>query len=218
MQVKISFADQVKKLIPVGEYTLSINVKAQGTDDKGNADQQFYCGTEDISVVFNRKRYRIEPEEIYSVYPPKGAFGDFHDHLPHIIFERTTLPWEFFTDKEPSLALLLFSETEEVRYTEGKVEELFGNPKEDEIYNPAIMGPSDLDFWDKDDVSAALDIPISLFQKVQVNKEERKLLTHIRKVSLDDKVTDPTVKSGEFASIICNRFLRFSFNQLILNC
>ena len=61
----------------------------------------------------------LNPEEVYSVYPPKGQIGDFANSLPHVVFTRRTLPWERSLtptrnkgDTRPWMALLVVSATD----------------------------------------------------------------------------------------------------------
>ena len=72
-------------------------------------------------------RFRLQPQDVHSLFPPAGSLGDHANTLPHIILNRSTLPWERLawplqagdTDAEkvakraiPWLALLLFDQDE----------------------------------------------------------------------------------------------------------
>ena len=39
-------------------------------------------------------RYALTGSEAYSCYPAPGQIGKFYETLPHIVFDRCTLPWE----------------------------------------------------------------------------------------------------------------------------
>ena len=39
-------------------------------------------------------RFALTGSEAYSCYPGPGQIGKFYDTLPHIVFDRCTLPWE----------------------------------------------------------------------------------------------------------------------------
>ncbi|THF51775.1 hypothetical protein E6C50_08445 [Flavobacterium supellecticarium] len=79
-------------------------------------------------------RFTLNPNDIYSVYPPANQSGNYSESLPHLVFTRRTLPWERTLDGKlpvfqrdttpenlrnpqdsppvPWMALLLFDEEE----------------------------------------------------------------------------------------------------------
>lgn len=79
-------------------------------------------------------RFTLNPNDIYSVYPPANQSGNYSESLPHLVFTRRTLPWERTLDGKlpvfqrestpenkrnpqdsppvPWMALLLFDEDE----------------------------------------------------------------------------------------------------------
>ena len=65
-------------------------------------------------------RFSLDPALIQSQFPPPKSIGEYYNILPHIILNRTTLPWERTIDNSPpsetnqpqsGLALLLFDST-----------------------------------------------------------------------------------------------------------
>ena len=69
------------------------------------------------------ERFDLKPSDIHAVFPPDGNLGEHSNVLPHIILNRSTLPWERRAEAEipdedeelsnvPWLALLLFDEDE----------------------------------------------------------------------------------------------------------
>ena len=50
--------------------------------------------------VVQGPRYSLAPSEIQAVFPPEGSLGDHASTLPHILFERSTLPWERRADPD----------------------------------------------------------------------------------------------------------------------
>ncbi|WP_374172948.1 hypothetical protein [Flavobacterium tructae] len=111
-----------------GKYTTEVNQRIL----KENRSIQ------DIKKTFNfgvdAARFTLNPNDIYSVYPPVNKSGSYSESLPHLVFTRRTLPWERTIDgmlpifqrtttpKEkrnpldsppvPWMALLLFDEEE----------------------------------------------------------------------------------------------------------
>lgn len=71
------------------------------------------------------ERYQLPGQAIRAVFPPKGSQGDYWRVLPHLILERSTLPWERSSERSadpftaaPWLALLVFHEDEEPAVTQ----------------------------------------------------------------------------------------------------
>ncbi|PQJ29845.1 hypothetical protein [Rubritalea profundi] len=84
-------------------------------------------------------RFQLAPQDIYTVFPPPGSLGEHSNVLPHVIFNRSTLPWEreIWSGKDQPeegesgssaswLALLVFhqDDIEEGRVSQPKVMEL----------------------------------------------------------------------------------------------
>lgn len=90
-----------------GKYTIKVTQNTnQGID---YATEQFF--------FIAGERFHIQREEIGGVYPPKNGLGDYSKVAPHLVLNRSTLPWErqpqeSNTDHAPWLSLLLFTESE----------------------------------------------------------------------------------------------------------
>lgn len=67
------------------------------------------------------ERFELKPTDIHAVFPPSGSLGEHANVLPHIILNRSTLPWERSADTSndnfPWLALLLFEDGEKLSGT-----------------------------------------------------------------------------------------------------
>src|SRR6476661_6695233 len=85
----IEFLENHQTVLPPGDYTLSVTqeISAENirSENKFNATLKF-------SVL--SPRFTLDPQEIQAVFPPAGSLGDHANVLPHIIFNRSTLPWE----------------------------------------------------------------------------------------------------------------------------
>ncbi|HEU4834352.1 MAG TPA: hypothetical protein VFS90_08060 [Pyrinomonadaceae bacterium] len=101
-----------------GEYVLEVKqqVKIDGTyvwsNDAAPAAQ--------LKFSVNGPRFSLDPNLIQSQFPPPKSIGEYYNILPHIILNRTTLPWERTIDNsapgtndKPTawMALLLFDAT-----------------------------------------------------------------------------------------------------------
>jgi len=72
--------------------------------------------TKPIRFTVSGERFELKPTDIHAVFPPDGSLGEHSNVLPHIILNRSTLPWERQSVSNNNdtawLALLLFEETE----------------------------------------------------------------------------------------------------------
>jgi len=74
------------------------------------------------NFIVQGERFAIRPNDIQSIYPPNLANGEFDGDLPHVVFNKRTLPWEReFKANDKSyegyswLAVLLFNDDEVVK-------------------------------------------------------------------------------------------------------
>jgi hypothetical protein len=149
----------------------------------------------------------LAPDEIYAVYPPDGALGDYTADLPHIILNHSTLPWQETADPNrddlPWLALLLFDDQDlpqphvvtigQLRDPATLPPELRGVP-----FPSASLGDSQ----PAGDKVSIIDVPADDLRQLMPAQDARRqdlaLLAHVRR--------DPS--GGERAVIIGNRLPR----------
>jgi hypothetical protein len=153
-------------------------------------------------------RFSLDPDEIYSVYPPDGSSGAYDSTVPHVVFRRKTLPWERkLTPGEPPppwMALLLFEE-----------DELAGHPFETRLLTDLAGFGFRLEDWEKNPPPdpngernsrcKMLHIPWSLFRSVRPLEDELRYLAHTRGVFKDHKEDVPGIDDGWFSVILANR-------------
>src|ERR1700754_3862661 len=110
---EIQFIEDHRPALDAGDYTLTLEhdfkTGVTGTS-KANITKRF-------SV--RGPRYSLLPELIHTRFPPPGSRGHDWHVFPHIVLERSTLPWERTalkgggsTGDPPWLALLLFTQDE----------------------------------------------------------------------------------------------------------
>jgi hypothetical protein len=158
--------------------------------------------------VVSGPRFALNPADIYSVYPPEGATGDFKSSLPHIVFARPTIPWERKVSSaspghRPWMALLLFSAEDGVPAIEPrKVRDLF------EKLPPGVCGPLGLvcQDYELDDPCNAIDLDAELFRRVAPSEAGLDYLAHVRAVDTNHKETASFLTDGSFSVVIGNRF------------
>ena len=69
-----------------GAYVASVTSKLEA--GKQSLEQQSVAQTFHVGGP----RYALTGGEVYSCYPPPGQIGAFSNTLPHIVFDRCTLP------------------------------------------------------------------------------------------------------------------------------
>ncbi|MDR3336141.1 MAG: hypothetical protein LBT16_02955 [Treponema sp.] len=196
------FAESCLPVLQSGEYTIAVS---QTTKALGNSNDTVKTFT------IEGPRFSLLPEEINSVYPPSGMKGSFDLSLPHIVFNRKTLPWERALEgpspvhvekkaaapvkQPPWMALLLFCGNEVPEKRTGEVGKVFAGSLED-TYFPA------LNFGDeeKSELCTYIDIDTHTFKNIVPWPDELALLSHARKI--DPALKRAAADDGEWKSVI----------------
>src|SRR5262245_26168980 len=78
-----------------GEYILNVKQQVQidGMNRWGN-DQWSAVPSARLQFSVAGPRFSLDPGLIQSQFPPPKSVGEYYSVLPHIILNRTTLPWE----------------------------------------------------------------------------------------------------------------------------
>jgi len=205
----IRFHQKCDPPLTAGEYTVELGQRVTQLDN-----QEFNNRSDPFSFTVGAPRFTLSPADIYSVYPPDGAAGDYSNSLPHIVFTRRTLPWErnleqgSGTSGVPWMALLLLSEED----GEGgksippivprKVSELI-QPEEKDVTGPNITG---LKEFEKKDSCFTVDLDAGRFGKIAPRRADLEYLAHVREVNTDHKETLSFLADGWFSVVIGNRF------------
>src|SRR5215207_4516855 len=107
---KLEFIQYHLSGLTAGDYIISVKQNVQ-IGNKAVASSPFSL-ERTFSVA--GERFNIQPAEIQAVFPPANSLGEHSSVLPHIVFNRSTVPWERRGDNQnahvPWLALLLFEE------------------------------------------------------------------------------------------------------------
>lgn len=114
---QIQFVDSHRVGLEAGDYTLTVGQEVK-VDQTVEIRQQ--TTSKHLNFSVRAERFELHPQTIHAVFPPPGSRGDFWHALPHVILNRSTLPWErtsLANDGDPTtdppwLALLLFHEDE----------------------------------------------------------------------------------------------------------
>jgi len=112
---QIEFSPAHRPVLPIGDYSIEIKpgLKVDGSDKNGEIPTVV-----PQSFVISGERFALQSADVVAVFPPDGSIGDHSNVLPHLILQRSTLPWERAADPAdpkastlPWLALLVFDET-----------------------------------------------------------------------------------------------------------
>jgi hypothetical protein len=202
-----------------GEYV--IDVKQQVQIDK--SDVWANAPGAQMKFAVNGPRFSLDPTMIQSQFPPPKSIGEYYNILPHIILNRTTLPWERTIDNSPPsetkqpqswLALLLFDSTGDqgVQVSNITVQDLIdtysnsatpqGAPEFVKVLprdpnTQAKPGELMLEVGQHPkDRLTVLDVPKQLLSKILPGQNEIRFLSHVRRVAANE---------DGYPVILCNR-------------
>ncbi|MGF1937815.1 MAG: hypothetical protein RM347_026090 [Nostoc sp. ChiQUE02] len=191
---QIQFIENHLPDLKAGKYRIEISqdIKIQQPQVQETYQQikTFYIASE---------RFTLPLESIHSVFPPESSLGDYSAVLPHIVLNRSTLPWERKVgsdNKVPWLALLLFHETDKLDEIEKlNLKDARNEPK----YELGDRFPPEAQ--EQDENISIIKIPDDLIREIIPTQDELKLLAHVRQVSqrieLAEKITELAVIIGD---------------------
>ena len=111
---QIDFAQYHQPALENGEYRVTVS---QTLNINGNETQLGGRSRSVAEFFVAGERFRINPSEIGTVFPPNNSLGDHGNVLPHILLTRDTLPWERKAIPEdpdtPWMGLLVVHEEEQ---------------------------------------------------------------------------------------------------------
>lgn len=76
--------------------------------------------TKTLRIAALGPRFSLEPQLVVGKFPPEKSLGEYYTVMPHIVLQRSTLPWERKVADTPAyadapwLALLLFTKEENI--------------------------------------------------------------------------------------------------------
>lgn len=193
---KIEFIQYHQPVLKDGNYEITVTQEIKG--EKITTNNSFSI-TRKFSV--SGERFELNPTDIHAVFPPDGSLGEHSNVLPHIILNRSTLPWErqaiSNNNNIPWLALLLFEETEN---PESKIITL-KTLKDINSYSAKFPNFRLESGQHEDDKVIIIDVNKKLLKEILPTKEDLAYLAHVR------QGTDEQGKlvGDELAVVIGNR-------------
>jgi hypothetical protein len=193
---KIEFIQYHRPALKDGDYQITLTQQITGEKIPANTSFQI---TRKFSV--GAERFDLKPTDIHAVFPPDGSLGEHSNVLPHIILNRSTLPWERQAISNNNniswLALLLFEETEAPETQIITLETLkYINSYPAKFPNFTLESGQH-----EDDKVIIIDVQKQLLEKILPPTEDLTYLAHVR------QGTDAqgNLIGDELAVIICNR-------------
>ena len=115
---RVEFVDHHRVALEAGDYEVILQQEGTVVDEKGSHKIQCKEKRQPFSIL--GEQYALDPNSVHTVFPPAGSRGDFWHALPHMVLNRSTLPWERSGQEDtpdpaktpPWLALLVFHEDE----------------------------------------------------------------------------------------------------------
>ncbi|MEO1261715.1 MAG: hypothetical protein AAFZ15_23125 [Bacteroidota bacterium] len=149
-------------------------------------------------------RFIINPADIITKFPSPGSTGEYFNILPHIVLDRSTLPWERYADEGeshdtlPWMVLLLFDESELEQVERTIVPASTLNKATENPYFPGLNAEKEEKLKDKVSV---IDVPVSLLKTVMPKPGDLYYLAHVRQ----GKNWYDQEEGKEAAVVVCNR-------------
>jgi hypothetical protein len=214
----VTFIQYDEPALQAGQYTVTARQETNQTDP--NVPGSFEA-TRQFAVA--GERFSFDPSELAALYPPDKATGELSGVLPHVLFNRRTLPWERTAVKAPGapwLAILLFDDGHQPTVQKLTAKDLIpagtaitvagsgstvkgtgAMPKGYASY-PSI---NPLDYGETpDDVCMAIDLDPATFTALAPTTDDLPYLAHIRETDTVD-VHDTVESSSSLAVVLGNR-------------
>ena len=159
--------------------------------------------TVDATVEVTAPRFTLPADQLLSTFPPNQAEGAFSSRLPQVVLKRRTLPWERELDGNPDvtstlprglpwLALLVLADAEAELRTARPITECVTT-------GVNLAGDNDATVGD------CIVVTERVVQQVFPTKAELPLLSHVRRVDLNDTELALGDDDGWMAVVLSNR-------------
>jgi hypothetical protein len=206
---KVTFVQNSLPALDAGEYELKISQLVDGVHGDKIAKDEIK-GSE--CFIVRGERFKLDPADLHSVFPPDNASGEYASTLPHVVLERISLPWE----RSPlATGAMKTKAGENVPAWLGILVVDDGDLAEFPAFNPQPRTAKVADFFQPqlgaclscfgsarpvdaldygesvEDPCFALDMPLELFRAVAPSLEDLKLLAHVRSMIVENQEMCP---------------------------
>ena len=201
-QVSVKFLQRHEPALESGDYEITVKQSVTITDHAS-------IGAFEAAKLFTvaGERFELKPTDVHSVFPPDGNLGEHSNVFPHLILDRSTLPWERtaerYADGEPKqktgvpwLALLIFDENQKPEPETVKAIELVNRTFKAKFPKITLESAQN----DSDQLTV-IDVPRRVLAAIMPSVDELMLLAHVR-FGVDTK---GNATGDQLAVIIANR-------------
>lgn len=218
----VRFFDRVQPALLSGAYQAEISQSISA-----GTDQAEYKAVQSFTVT--GPRLALDPNDLFTAYPPDQSTGDWREYLPHLVLNRRTLPWERTIDDSPVsggtealpwLAALLF-DPDELRSPDGPDPGVTAQSPIrsftiglDELLQPpaGTLGPqfspaavAELKATEAGSRFSVIDVAAGAFRGLLPGSQELPFLAHARQVDVADKALQSANPEGWFSVVVANR-------------
>lgn len=188
---KVTLITDERPPLQAGSYELGIQQEVTISDDDFNVGDK---GHKKVKFGVLGNRFQLNPSVIHSCYPPPGGNGFYDEVLPHIVFNKATLPWEYSVetaaiDKSKGwLCVVLFNENEIANTADDSKEKITEETAQVKNLKYILGDPR---FGETgEDICQVINIPTALANKTIPKYDDLDWLTHVRSVSTADKTEE----------------------------
>jgi hypothetical protein len=198
-QVKVQFIEYRQPPLDSGIYKVKVEQTIKTIKQSRKISEQKF--EKQLSFYVDGHRFApLNPDTIYTVFPPAGNLGEYSNALPHITLKRGTLPWERTIKKTnadlPWLALLVFRESEKPEPKTIALKQLKETPSNVAKFPAFDYEPGQTE---KEEVTV-IDVPKSILEKILPSEKEVALLAHVNQLTAGNELL-----SEPLATILGNR-------------
>ena len=183
---KITFRDFAIPGLKDDQYTLYI---AQQVAIQTPQESQSMTFSRTQQFWVKGPQFSLPAGTVRVVFPPDKSQEDYSNVLPHVILDKSTLPWErnpqIDSQEVPWLALLLFDEDQQPTTTTVIAQDLIHENNSSPFWPGAEVATEQ--YGDKVQV---IDVPKSTAEAILPDYNELKYLAHARQESNEENLGD----------------------------
>ena len=213
----IQFIASHQPALKDGDYAITVeqSIQQQGRDLSGP-----YTLKKDFTVAGHR--FHLDPQDVYAVFPPDHSLGEHSNVLPHIVLNRSTLPWERTVQASdeltPWLMLLVVHEDEASQVDDSIVS--LSDLKASSSSSPYFPGLTLETSQHETDKVRVIHVAKGLLAELMPTKTQLQWLTHVRQRDKDREravlIAKRFPEKGKSSSVYLvsleNRFSGDNFN------
>lgn len=214
--LNVTFYDDFQPIATAGTYTVTVDHHL--TKDGVRIDNgEYELPHVEDEYEIRAAQFVLNPASVHAFYPPPEASGLYANTLPHITFNRATLPWERqlrgfkIPQRAPWMALLVFAAGEVIDDPDA-TGQAANRTVADLLHpeDPLTAGPVISDSGEPESLCRTIDVEVDVFHAIVPREEELHYTAHMRDVRTVPQRRDggEVFAEGQYAVLAANRFPR----------